>query len=295
MRPDWLDDILAVLDTGSFARAAEARNLTQSAFTRRIRGIEDAIGAALFDRARKPVQLLPHVRAHEDDMRRMAADLRTLRNGLRQSSSGAARSVTLACQHAITTTVSPRLVRLLAEDHAVRVRSGNREACLGHLVTGEVDIAVIYESPHGPPRPGSRAFAERSIGSEPLIAVCTSGLARLPPHDPLPLVAYPGDVFLGHVIERAVLSRLPADRIITRKAETALTLAARQYALDGIGIAWVPRSMVADDLHQGTLVRAPLDATDLTLDIRMVRLADPMRPAAQDGWDLLCDRLDDSN
>lgn len=105
MRLDWLEDILAVLDTGSFARAAEARNLTQSAFTRRIRTIEDGIGTPLFDRARKPVQLLPNVRAREDEMRRMAADLRTLRDGLRQS--GAGRVVSLACQHAITTTISP--------------------------------------------------------------------------------------------------------------------------------------------------------------------------------------------
>ncbi|MGM0743153.1 MAG: LysR family transcriptional regulator [Pseudomonadota bacterium] len=287
MRLDWLEDILAVLDTGSFARAAMARNLTQSAFTRRIRSIEDGIGAALFDRSGKPVQLLPDVRAREAEMRRMAADLRALRDGLRQSASGAGRIVSLACQHAITTTVSPRLVHLLAQDRSVRVRSGNRDDCLAQLVTGEVDLAVIYDSPLGPPRPDSRVFTELSIGAEPLVAVCAPALSSRDPAEPLAIIAYPGDVFLGQVVERAVLSRLPPDTDIRRKAETALTLAALQYALDGIGIAWLPHGVAGEALAQGHLVRAPLDGPDHMLDLRMIRLAEPIRPAALKCWDML--------
>ena len=288
MRLDWLEDILAVLDSGSFARAAEMRNLTQSAFTRRIRAIEDGIGTPLFDRSRKPVQLLPDVRAREDEMRRLAADLRALRDGLRRSAAGAGRTIALACQHAITTTVSPRLVQALARDRAVRVRSGNREDCLSQLVTGEVDIAVIYDSPHGPPRPDSRAFLERAIGTEPLLAVCAPALASRRADAPLPVIAYPGDVFLGRVLERAVFSRLPPGTAIDRKAETALTLAACQYALDGIGIAWLPRSMVEDALAAGRLLRALPEMPDLALDLRMIRLAEPIRPAALEAWDTLC-------
>ena len=41
MRLDWLDDLLAVLEQGSLSRAAESRQLTQPAFSRRIKAIED--------------------------------------------------------------------------------------------------------------------------------------------------------------------------------------------------------------------------------------------------------------
>jgi DNA-binding transcriptional LysR family regulator len=34
MRLEWLEDILAVMETGSFIRAAEQRLLTQPAFSR---------------------------------------------------------------------------------------------------------------------------------------------------------------------------------------------------------------------------------------------------------------------
>jgi len=291
MRLDWLEDILGVLDTGSLARAAEARNLTQSAFTRRIRSIEDGIGAPLFDRSRKPVQLLSNIRSYENDMRRMVRDLRGLRDGLRQAATSAGHEVALACQHAITTTVSPRLVQILSGEHAVRVRSGNREDCLAQLVTGEVDIAVIYDSPHGAPRADSRAFVELSIGTEPLIAVCAPGLAKTQPDQPVPIIAYPADVFLGQVLDRGVLSRLPAGTPVVRKVETALTLAACQYAKDGLGITWLPKSVADQPLAQGDLVHASLDAPDLMLDVRMIRLADPIRPAALTCWKMLQNAL----
>ncbi|MGB0438874.1 MAG: LysR family transcriptional regulator, partial [Paracoccaceae bacterium] len=79
MRLDWIDDILAVLDHGSLARAAETRRLTQSAFTRRVRIIEDSIGTPLFDRRRKPVTLMPGVQALAPELRDLSARLHSLR------------------------------------------------------------------------------------------------------------------------------------------------------------------------------------------------------------------------
>ncbi|MCB2102451.1 MAG: LysR family transcriptional regulator, partial [Rhodobacterales bacterium] len=37
MELSWLEDFVALAETGSFSRAAERRNLTQPAFSRRIR------------------------------------------------------------------------------------------------------------------------------------------------------------------------------------------------------------------------------------------------------------------
>src|SRR3954466_7220774 len=53
----WLEDFLALASTGNFSRAAEARNTSQPAFSRRIRGLEEWIGADLFDRSTQPARL----------------------------------------------------------------------------------------------------------------------------------------------------------------------------------------------------------------------------------------------
>jgi hypothetical protein len=46
----WLEDFIKLADEGNFSRAAEARNLTQPAFSRRIRALEEWVGATLVDR-----------------------------------------------------------------------------------------------------------------------------------------------------------------------------------------------------------------------------------------------------
>ena len=288
MRLDWLEDILAVLDTGSFVRAAERRNLTQSAFTRRIRAIEDSLGAPLFDRSHKPVTLLPAIRAQESQMRRLASDLRALGDSLRGAALGQDRAISLACQHAITTTVSPALVRQLTEatGASVRVRSGNRDECLLMLLSGEVDLVVSYDLAGVDAAP-TPAFRDHTLGQETLRPVCAPGVAKALTGDRLPVITYPRDVFLGQVMEAHVWPRLPSGMYLHRKAETALTLAAYHYALDGIGVAWLPGSLVEGDLATGALVSPFAEDLNITLETRLLCLHEGARASALEAWDIL--------
>lgn len=271
MRLDWLDDLLAVSDTGSLARAAEMRHVSQSAFTRRLRTIEEALGTPLLDRSRKPVTLLPEVAAQIPEMRSLATQLRNLRETLAHTSD--ARGLTLACQHAITTTHSPAIVSILTAQggRPVRVRSDNREECLLRLLSGEADLAVVYAAPEVAPLTLGRAFDRVSLGGERLLPVATPRLMQGPD---LPYIAYPGDVFLGQVMARAILPRIPAPRVLRRRAETALTLAAHEYARRGIGVAWLPEGMARDDLASGRLIGLNDTLPTLDMVLWMIRLTE---------------------
>ena len=57
MNLTWLDDFLALASTGNFSRAAEERHMTQPAFSRRIRALEEWLGVVLFDRSSQPAVL----------------------------------------------------------------------------------------------------------------------------------------------------------------------------------------------------------------------------------------------
>lgn len=277
MRLEWLEDLVAVSDTGSLARAAAARHVSQSAFTRRLRAIEDALGAPLLDRSRKPVTLLPEIAAHLPDMRGLATQLRHLRDTLAQT--GSARGLTLACQHAITTTHSPAIVSILTAQggRPVRVRSDNREECLLRLLSGEADLAVVYAVPEVAPLSLGRAFDRVSLGIERLVPVSAP---RLPTAADLAYIAYPEDVFLGQVMARAILPRIPPTRILRRRAETALTLAAHEYVRRGIGVAWLPEAMVRADLHDSRLISLESTLPALDMDLWMIRLSE----RADDSW-----------
>src|SRR5262245_1955571 len=54
-----LEDFLAVLEEGSFSRAADRRAVSQPAFSRRIGALEEWMGTPLFDRNTHTVRLTP--------------------------------------------------------------------------------------------------------------------------------------------------------------------------------------------------------------------------------------------
>lgn len=294
MRLEWIDDILAVLDAGSLARAAEKRSLTQSAFTRRVRLIEDSIGTVLFDRRRKPVTLMSGVEALAPELRDLSLRLRSLRYKLKTATSQTGGAVSFACQHAITTTVSPLIVRALtsARDASVRVRSCNQDECMMLLVAGEVDFVVLYSLPDGQTAHFARAFEELILGSDPLIPVCAPPLREVALSNQIPVISYPPDVFLGQVFDRNIAPQLRQDLTLATKAETALTLAAYEFALGGIGVAWLPRSMVAERLALGELIsledRLPVQA----LDIRAFRLSEGQDGPSDEIWHTILPDID---
>jgi len=286
MRLEWIDDILAVLDTGSLARAAERRLLTQSAFSRRVRLIEESIGVTLFDRRRKPVTLMPGIEALAPELRDLGARLRRLGNAMRLSASQMRAPLTFVCQHAITTTVSPRVVSELASigETSVRILSGNRDDCLMRLLSGEAEFAIMYQVPGERAAPIPRAFEAATLGTDRLIPVCTPALRTRARGPEIPTVSYPPDIFLGRVFDRMLGPRLPKGLSIAARAESELTLAVLEFVLNDIGIAWLPLSLVTGHLSKGELVGVDDTLPAQALDITMIRLSDEQTERSLAVW-----------
>lgn len=293
MRLEWIDDILAVLDCGSLAQAAEKRMLTQSAFTRRVRTIEDSIGANLFDRRRKPVLLMPGVETLEPELREISARLHKLRQTLKAANDRSGKPLTFVCQHALTTTMSPQVVRAATKDGetSVRVRSGNQDECLMQLLSKEVDLAIMYALPKEAPSEISSAFETVNLGEDLLVPVCAPSLRDAASSAVIPIVAYPADVFLGQVFARMISPRLPQGTTTLPIAETALTLAMLQLARSEIGIAWLPLTLVANSLTQSDLIRVDDALPVQSLQIKMVRLRARQTERSEFIWRRLAKQL----
>lgn len=291
MRLDWLEDILAVADTGSFQEAAERRRLTQSAFSRRIRHIEREIGVDLFDRSRKPVQLLPATLALRDQMARLATDLRQLSNDLHRGQGMAARQVTIASPHALTTSLTPLVLQTIHARHEgihIRLRSANLDDCLAMLLARQADIAIAYRLP-GEEHPFGQSYVETvTIGSDRLIPVTArdrmAALEAELARGQFAYVAYPAEVFLGRVLERMILPRLPVTVRPVPKAETALTLAAIELAVVGVAVAWVPGSLARPRIADGSLIDLSDRLASYQMDVTAVRLSEAPRPPAALTW-----------
>ncbi|MEL6607712.1 MAG: LysR family transcriptional regulator [Pseudomonadota bacterium] len=281
MRLEWLEDILAVVDSGSFSDAADQRGLTQSAFSRRIRMIEDSVGVELFDRSRKPVQLSPATAAQETRLRDLASELRTLTNDLRSQQASAQRHIAIVAQHAIATSHAPRVVRDLVDSGglSVRLRSANLDECYAMLLTHGAFIALAYRTDTDPPMARSDMFTVLDLGVEHLIPVAAPDF----PATGRDCVAYPKDAYLGQICERELLPGLGA----TKRAETSLTTAALELARAGVGFAWVPASLAEAHIHGRTLKRL-VGLPQLTLRLTATRLTQDATPAEAVAWDRLC-------
>jgi LysR family transcriptional regulator, hypochlorite-specific transcription factor HypT len=259
MRLEWLEDILAIEDTGSFSGAAERRMLTQSAFSRRIRQIEDYVGVELFDRAHKPIRLKPTTQAQRDQILMLRTALRQLVVDLRRGERITSNRVVIACQQSLTAMLVPALLQKLPIERDgiyARLRSANFDECVGLLLSRQADVAIVYRISDEKNEVGTDFLETLTIGTDRLIPVFNTALPKFQAGQggEIPYINYPSDVFLGQVMERKILPFLNRSLQPVPKVETALTLAAVELAAIGMGVAWVPDSLARDRLATGELV-----------------------------------------
>lgn len=53
----WLEDFIAIAETGYFGQSADKRLITKSALSRRIKSLEGWAGVELLDRSEHPIRL----------------------------------------------------------------------------------------------------------------------------------------------------------------------------------------------------------------------------------------------
>lgn len=295
MELKWLEDLVALAEAGSLTEAAARRNVTQPAFTRRIKAIEVSLGTEVLDRARKPARILPAISRQLDAMRTLAVDVRRLKQDM-QAPEGARRQLVIAAQHALTVAHLPAFIARIQDafpNLTFRLRSANRDECYSLLMTRQANMLVAYETARLPIAPDETLIEKLRIGGDQLVPIGASrhvpvvgrkrsGKPTLP--DTLKIIAYPRDVFFGALQQQEVLPALSQRHKVTTVCETALVPAVLQLALSGAGIAWVPRRLAADAIARGDLHDLGDALGVVPLDIMAARLRTPRSPLAETLW-----------
>jgi len=93
---EWLEDFVALAESGNFSRAAEARAIAQPAFSRHIRSLEEWVGVDLIDRGAHPVELTGGGRRFLPLVRDVLAGLEAARIKARLAQGQAAASLRTA-------------------------------------------------------------------------------------------------------------------------------------------------------------------------------------------------------
>jgi DNA-binding transcriptional LysR family regulator len=160
---DWLKDFLALAEQKNFSRAADVRNVTQPAFSRRVRALEDWIGTPLFVRGAQGATLTPagsYFRPLADDLMR---SLHRARRDTRAVGERAGATLSIAATHALSFTFFPGWIRRHMRFEALgtlNLISDSMEACEQIMLGGEVHFLLCHYHAAAPTRfdpPGSRA------------------------------------------------------------------------------------------------------------------------------------------
>lgn len=287
MRLDWLEDLVAILDSGSLTAAAQRRNISQPAFSRRLRAAEEALGTQLIDRETKPAQLRPGVEALAPRLRAAAAEVRQLRVDLRLAASDAEGSIVITAQHSLATTRAAAIIERIDTVpgmRSVRLRSANRDDCIRMLMVGEADIAIVHRTPTEQIWHRPSEIDVTGLAAERLIPVASQSEAQRLSAGTLRLIAFPGEVFLGQVFAERIAPRLPEALRLVPRAETALAPAAHSLARDGSGIAWLPETMVRIDIAAGHLLDLSGALPSTLLDLIGVRTMRRRTAVMEDAW-----------
>ena len=260
-----LRTIKAIHDTGGLGRAADVLNITQSALSHQIKGIEDQAGVELFVRRSKPLRLsaagLRLLQAAEDILPRVAA-LEAEFAGLQQGSKGRLH-IAIEC-HACFEWLFPVLERFRKAwpEVDVDIRPGLAFDAMPALRKEEVDLVVSSDPEDLPGTDFTPLFDYDAV----FVASSQHPLAA---RDFVEAEDFRGETLITYPVDRArldVFSQLltPAKVEPAAVRQVELTAVILLLVASNRGVAVLPDWVVREVRYNSDYVTRPLTKSGIT-------------------------------
>lgn len=292
MQTKWLEDLIALSQSGSLLRAAEQRHVTHPAFGRRIRALEAWAGAPLVERRGASVRLTGHGEKLLGFALQVVPAIAQARSEIGPAGAqGRAATVTLATGRTLARTVAADwLARIRRQRAGVRVvvRTGHMAETLQRFERGESDFMLTYHHPQLAVRLSSHEYLQRRVASDRLVPVGkinAQGQASFSfdRAQAVPYLAYAETLALGRLV-RDHLSNHPKAPRLQEAIECDSADALLEYALKGLGVAWLPWSLAVGAWRARQLAPVGSKALEIGFEVRIVRAKRRLSPAAESFW-----------
>lgn len=274
-----LEDLSALARERSFVRAAEARHVTHPAFGRRIRALEAWAGAALVDRSRNPVQLTDAGVALLQQAEALVEGLAQAREQLRaRHGAVGAPAVRIGTGRTLARTLVADWLSRLARPRqplhgqAVEMQTRSMPDVVMLLERGDVDLVCCYEHPATSVRLSSQRFRHLTMAHDRLVPVSRANGKGQPLHSLRggPIISYAASLSLGALLLDHMHQSVPDAGSRTRYVCDSPD-AIQEFVLRGLGMAWLPWSMVAGDCGKGILVPLGSRSDEVHFQVRLYR------------------------
>ncbi|KQO66865.1 LysR family transcriptional regulator [Methylobacterium sp. Leaf111] len=266
---DLLRTFVAIVDNGSFTRAARRMELTQSTVSLQIKRLEEGLGQRLFDRDGRELQLTPEgevLLTYARQMLKLGSEVLSrivepdVRGVVRLGTPEDFATVHLSDILARFARAHPQVALEVCCDFTVNL--------LDDFSKGRYDLMLFKREPQGSGG-GTKVWRE-------ILDWAASPRLLTEASDPVPLVLPPSP----DVYRRRALSALDASGRPWRVVYTSQSLAGLQAAVQaGLGVTVLPTEMIPAGLVSvGNRLRLPkLPDTEIVL----YRAPGPLSPAAE--------------
>lgn len=274
---NWLEDFVCFARLLNFTKAAQERNITQSAFSRRIQSLEYWAGTDLIDRKTYPARLSATGEEFLPIAKSVLTQLYRTRDDLRAKANKGQKLLRFAAPHSVSIHILTPMLQQFEQTVPglqTRVMSDDLHTCCDFLSEGLCEFLMCYRHSHIPLVLDEQRFERIDLGKERLVPVCvpdvSDGLPRwnLDAEDTqsISFLSYVPGSFLGAVVEYVLSNNKCA--LEPRHTDT-FTEAIKSLTTHGVGLAWLPEFSIQNELNDGALVHAGGDrwATTLTLSV----------------------------
>ncbi len=293
MELKWLEDYLALAKNGSFSKAAEARFVTQPAFSRRIRSLENWLGVSLVDRTRYPTSLTEAGMEFLEQAESLKNQIYASRDHLKSLVSEQAAIIVMS-QHSLAVSFLPgwlQNVEPLVGNALIKVNAGNLHDSLESFLAGTGDFLLCFSSPDIFKQLERDDIESIQVGTDRLVPVTAVQANGQPIYtvtqDSIRLLSYPKESFFGRLIMRECMPQPKSDLQLRKVCENALAEGLKALVEKGYGVAWLPQCLVDKELNEGSMaiLEAPLESVDLK--IKLYRFKGEHSDLADTFWNYL--------
>jgi DNA-binding transcriptional LysR family regulator len=259
MEMTQLEFFLQVIAEGSFSRAADAVGRTQPAVSTAVRRLEDEVGAPLFDRSQKTPTLTEagvviqdyarRILALRDQARGAVSELRALRRGL----------VRVGANESTSLYLLPQVILAFRERHPeikVEIYRHVSERLPREVLQRNVDFAVLAFEPE------DRDLESFCVLRDEL-ALILNPAHPLASRDEVTIEELGGEPFLAHNVRtgsrnKVVEAFAEHHTTLNITLELATVETIKRFVQLNVGLAFVPRMCVREELERGTLASVPV-------------------------------------
>ncbi len=265
-----LEVFWTVAQEKSFSRAAQKLGRSQPAISLAVQRLEDELGEQLVDRSGKGLRVTDAGQAVLDYARRFRSLREELGNSLAELRDNSAGRLTIGANESTALYLLKHITRFreLHPRVKVQIRRSLSSKAPAEILDGNLELAVISYDP-GDPRLVSKVIYNDAL------AFIVSPKHRLAKRKSVPIAELGSEVFIAHNVlspyREVVLHAFQANKTpLGMEVEMPTIETIRKLVQSNLGVAFVPRMCVEQEIEQGSLCEVKVKELHVERKIRLV-------------------------